>query len=114
MKNLLTTTIVTIIMSYLLPGIMVESFMSALFFAFILGIANGIIGKIIKTLGCLLTLITFGLFNLIVNGEMILLADNFVSGVHVNGLLTAIILSIAISIFTTSDNKAEPNKQYKR
>ena len=83
--------------------------MSALIFAFILGITTGIIGKIIKTLGCLLTILTLGLFNLIVNGAMILLADNFVDGVLIEGMLTAIILSIVISIFATGETEANRN-----
>ncbi|WPC08127.1 phage holin family protein [Globicatella sp. PHS-GS-PNBC-21-1553] len=107
MKNLLITTVVTIVMSYILPGVTVNSFMGALIFAIILGITNGIIGKILKTVGCLLTIISLGLFNLVVNGAMVLLADNFVSDVHIEGLFTAIILSIVISIFTTTENKME-------
>lgn len=107
MKNLLITTIVTIVMSYILSGIYVESFWSTLFFAFLLGIANGIIGKIIKTLGCLISLITLGLFNLLVNGAMVLLAANFVDGVRIDGYLTAIILSIVISLFATGETERE-------
>lgn len=109
MRKLLITTLVTIIMSYILPGIMVQSFMSALLFAFILGITNGIVGKIIKTLGCLLTFITLGLFNLFVNGAMVLLADSFVDGVYIDGFLTAIILSIVISLFATGDTEVDRN-----
>lgn len=105
MRNLLITSIVTIVMSYILPGITVETFLSALLFAFILGITNGLIGTIIKTMGCLLAILTLGLFNLIVNGAMVLLADKFVDGVQIDGLFTAIILSIVISIFSTGETR---------
>ena len=106
--NLIITAIVTLILSHYLPGIVVSGFFSALFFALVLGIFNFFLGNILKLVGCLVNLITLGLFNAVINVFMILLAAKMISGVSIDGFFSAAFLAIAISFFTTAyENKTD-------
>ena len=106
--NLIITAIVTLILSHYLPGIVVSGFFSALFFALVLGIFNFFLGNILKLVGCLVNLITLGLFNAVINVFMVLLAAKMINGVYIDGFFSAAILAIAISFFTTAyENKTD-------
>lgn len=102
MMNLILTALVTLVMSQLVPGIQASSFWVAFLFALILGITNGILGNLIKFVGCLVNILTLGIFNLVVNALMIQLAAYFLDGMQIDGLFPAILLSIILSIFTTT------------
>ncbi len=101
MRKILITALTTLVMSYIVKGIVIDSLLTAVLFAIVLGLVNGTIGRLLKGLGCLLSFLSFGLFNLIINGAMVLLAARFLSGIHIDGLLTGILLSIVISIVST-------------
>jgi putative membrane protein len=88
-----------LIIAYLFPGIMrVDGFIGALAVSFILGIVNAVIRPILIILTLPLTVFTFGIFLLIINGLMLGLVSYFVPGFYVSGLGGAIIGSILISI----------------
>lgn len=101
MKTLILTALATLLATYILPGVTVTGIVSALLFSLLLGLVNGSLGKIIKVLGCGITILTFGIFNLVVNGLMVRLAASFIPGVEVSSLMSGILLSIIISIVTT-------------
>jgi len=66
--------------------------------AFLLGILNTIIRPILVFFTFPLTILTFGLFLLVINGLTLLLVAAFVRGFHVNGFWGAVFGSILISI----------------
>jgi putative membrane protein len=66
--------------------------------AVLLGLANAFIRPVIILLTLPITLLTLGLFLLVINGAMLLLVDHFMSGMHVEGLGTAIVASIIVGI----------------
>jgi len=82
--------------------------------ALLLGLANAVVKPLLIVLTLPLTLVTFGLFLLVINALMILLVAALVKGFRVSGFWTALfasifisLLSIAIGSFVTSDDPAE-------
>lgn len=87
-----------LIVSWILPGFQVQSFGAAVIAALVLGVVNAIIRPILIILTFPITILTFGIFLLVINALMYLLVSVVVPGFHVQGLLTAIIGSIITSI----------------
>jgi putative membrane protein len=69
--------------------------------AVVFGVVNWLIKPIISLLTLPLTLLTLGLFALVVNALMLVLTDQFVSGYSVDGLWPALLGGIVISIVST-------------
>ena len=98
----LSINMVTIlIIAYLFPSLVrVDSWVSALGAAFLLGIVNAIIRPIFILLTLPLTLVTLGLFLLVINALMLWLVAGLVGGFHVNGFWGAFFGSILISLIS--------------
>jgi putative membrane protein len=84
--------------AYLLPGVSVESFGVAMLVALLLGLVSVTLKPILKILTLPINILTLGLFGLVVNGLLILLVDSLVAGFSVEGLLSAILLSLITSL----------------
>ncbi|MCX8117623.1 MAG: phage holin family protein [Desulfobacterota bacterium] len=88
-----------LIVSYLFPDwIWVDHFWAALVAAFILGIVNAVLRPVLVFLTLPITLLTFGLFLLVINGLMLWLVSALVKGFHVEGFWAALMGSILISV----------------
>jgi putative membrane protein len=97
--RLVINIVAILIISYLFPKmIWVEGFLAALVAAFLLGIVNTIIKPILVLLTLPLTILTLGLFLLVINGLMLWLVSALVSGFHVSGFWGAVFGSILISL----------------
>ena len=97
--RLIINMVAILIISYLFPGLIwVDSFMAALVTAFLLGIVNTILRPILVFFTLPITILTLGLFLLVINGLMLGLVAAFVNGFHVNGFWGAVLGSILISI----------------
>jgi len=97
--RLLIHMVAILIISYLLPGLIrVEGIWAALVAAFLLGIVNAILRPILVFFTLPITVLTFGLFLLVINGLMLWLVSAIVRGFHVNGFWGAVLGSILISI----------------
>ena len=110
--RLLVTAGVAFLLTKVLNGVHFDGFTSALIFALVLGLLNLIVTPILKILGLPLTIITLGLFSLVINALVVLLAAKFVTGMSIDGFWWAFIFSIALSLITsllngifTSDEK---------
>ena len=99
--RLLITAVVAYLLTNVLDGVHFTDFSSAIVFALVLGLFNMIVTPILKFLGLPLTIITLGLFSLVINAIVILLVDYFVVGMEVNGFWWAFIFSIALSFVTS-------------
>lgn len=99
--RLLVTAIVAFFLTKILSGVHVDGFGSAVVFALVLGVLNLIVTPILKILGLPLTIITLGLFSLVINAAVVLLASNFVDGMMIDGFWWAFIFSIALSLITS-------------
>ena len=89
------------IVSQVVPGIHVNSPMTALIAALVIGLVNATIGMILKVLTFPLTLLTLGLFWFVINALMLELASVLVRGFEVHGFMAAFIGAIALSIVSS-------------
>ncbi|OGP67182.1 MAG: hypothetical protein A2170_14925 [Deltaproteobacteria bacterium RBG_13_53_10] len=97
--RLLINVLAILIIAYIVPSLIrVDGFLAALVAAILLGIVNTIIRPILVILTFPLTLLSFGLFLLVINGLMLWLVSALVSGFHVSGFWGALFGSILISI----------------
>ncbi|HSD14789.1 MAG TPA: phage holin family protein [Flavobacterium sp.] len=105
MKNLLIrlliTTILIVVLSHFLPGIDVKTIKAALITAVVLGLLNTFLKPILVFFTLPITLLTLGLFLLVINTCMVLLADHLIDGfdiepnIFVNAFIFSIILSLS-------------------
>lgn len=88
--------------AWLLPGISVKGFGSAIIVAIVLGILNAIVKPILQLISFPITVLTLGLFLFVINTLIILLASALIGNFHVENfwwaLLFSIIMSIVVSI----------------
>jgi putative membrane protein len=78
-----------LIVSKIVPGFQVAGLWPALIAALVIGLLNATIGLFLKIVTFPLTILTLGLFLLVINGLMILLAAHIVRGFTVRGFFPA-------------------------
>lgn len=96
--NWLVSALAILVSSYVLPGVHIASFTTALVVAVVLGIINAVIKPILIILTLPINILTLGLFTLVINALIILLATNLVPGFKVDGFLWALTFSIVLSL----------------
>jgi putative membrane protein len=84
--------------AYLVPGVTVDGYGSAVIAAVLIAIANATIGFILRIFTFPLNVLTLGLISFIITVLMILLVDSWMDGFNTNGFFAAAILAIAIAI----------------
>lgn len=102
--HLFVSAIAIIITAYLLPGAEV-TLTSSLVLAVVLGIINIFIKPVVKMITLPLTIITLGLFSLVINALFILLAERIVPNFSVAGFWTALWFSIILSLINALFNR---------
>lgn len=100
--NLLTRIIISaisiMVVGYILPGVVVSSVYTAFIVAIVLALLNSIVKPILIILTLPVTIITLGLFLLVINGIIVLIAHHFINGFSVSSLFIAIVFSILVSL----------------
>lgn len=84
----------------LLPGIRIEHFQNLLMATLVIGLLNTFVRPVIMLLTLPVTVLTLGLFTLVVNGFMFYLAAHLVSGFHVAGFGAALVAALLYSLFS--------------
>tara|TARA_R100000935_G_scaffold27288_1_gene47335 strand:+ start:10236 stop:10580 length:345 start_codon:yes stop_codon:yes gene_type:complete len=95
--KLLLTAVAVIVLAYILPGVEVSGYLSAIIVAVVLAILRLVVKPILVVLTFPVTVITLGLFLLIINAVIILLADFFIGGFAVRNIWWALIFSVLLS-----------------
>lgn len=86
----------------ILPSVEVDGgFFAILGVALVFGLVNALIGPVLRFISIPLTLITFGLFALVVNGILLALTAGLSSSLDVGGFFATIVAALLISIFST-------------
>ena len=97
--NWLLSAISLLIVSYFVPGFYLRGFMAALIAAVVIGLVNATIGLFLKIVTFPLTLLTLGIFWLVINALMLMLASKFLAPHFVvTGFGPAFIGAIALSL----------------
>jgi putative membrane protein len=99
--KLLLTSVAILIAGYFLPGIHVDSFWTALVVALVLSFLNVFLKPLMVLLTIPFTVITFGLFLLVINAVIILIASSWVNGFKVDGFWWAMVFSIILSFISS-------------
>jgi len=94
----LISTVSLLIVAYMIPGIQVSGVGTALIAAIVIGLINATLGLILKILTFPLTILTLGLFWLVINALMLQLASTLVPGFYVAGFWSAFFGAIVLSI----------------
>lgn len=96
--KLILSSLAVIIVSYILSGVYVEDFFAALILALLLSLLNVTIKPLLVIFTIPLTIVTLGLFLLVINALMILLADAIMPGFAVDGFWWALLFSLLLSL----------------
>ncbi|MGY5353272.1 phage holin family protein [Wenyingzhuangia sp. IMCC45467] len=96
--QLLVNALAVVLIANLLPGVAVASLGTAVWVALILSILNLLVKPILIVLTLPITVLTLGLFLLIINAIIINMADTLISGFTVDGIGIAILFSLLLSV----------------
>lgn len=96
--SLLITALAVVITAYLLPGVTVKSYGNAILVALLLGIANALVKPILVILTFPITLLTLGLFLLVINALIILLVSALLPSFKVKSFGWAFLFAIVLSL----------------
>lgn len=104
--RLLITALAVLLASYLTPLVQVDNFTAALVFALVLGVLNAFLRPILLLLTLPLTIITLGLFTLVINGIVFWLATQLPVGVRVENIGGAILGALIVSVVSFVASRA--------
>jgi putative membrane protein len=99
--RLLVNGLAVFITSLLLPGVHVETMLNAIIVAAVLAVLNFFLKPLLIILTIPVTLVTFGLFLLVINALIILLAAKIVPGFKVDNFWWALLFSIVLSVINS-------------
>src|SRR5688500_6965952 len=96
----LINAVALIAVAYLLPGIGVSSFVTALIAALVLGLVNAVIRPILVLLTLPVTILTLGLFIFVINGLLFWGVGSFIEGFEVAGFWSGVLGAIIFSLIS--------------
>lgn len=96
-RNLLITTISIFAVSYILSGIEVDTFLTALIVAVVMAVLNVTLKPFLILITFPITILTFGLFLLVVNVLVLYAAEALIDGFHIAGFWWALLFSLLVS-----------------
>ncbi len=96
--NWILSALAIIVTAYLLPGVSLSGVVAALVLAVVLGLINTFIRPILRILTLPLNIITLGLFGLILNTVLIMLAASVVPGVYIDSFWWALIFGFVLAL----------------
>lgn len=94
----LMTTIAVLIAAYVLPGVNVKGFVTALVTALVLGLINTFIRPILLILTLPINILTLGLFTFVINALLIMLTSAVVPGFDVRNFWWALLFGLVLSV----------------
>ena len=94
----LVTAALLLLVAGVVRGVEVDSWGSAFLAAIVLGLVNGIVRPLMVILTLPLTVVTFGLFLLVINALMLQLAAGLVPGVQIGGFGAALAGSLLLTL----------------
>ena len=95
--RLIVRTLAVFFTAYLVPGVEVDGFTTAIWVAVVLGVLNATVKPLLILLTLPLTLITMGIFLLVINGIVVVLADRWIDGFALRDFTAAVVMSVVVS-----------------
>lgn len=109
--KILINAVSVVLGAYLLPGVAVDSPWTAVMVAVVLALLNAIVRPLLIFLTLPATIVTLGLFLLVINAAIILIADKLVGGFAVDSFWWALLFSIILWAINTVLNRLMPGKE---
>ena len=94
----MAAAMMTLSMSGILPGFSVDGFQAALVGAVVLALANALLKPVLFLLTLPFTIMTLGLFLLVLNALMLWITARVVPGLHLQGAFTTLVASVLLSL----------------
>ena len=96
--RLLLSALAVVLLANFLPGVHVATYGIAILVALVISLLNLLVKPLLVILTLPVTILTLGLFLLVINALIILLASSLVSGFNVDGFWWALLFSLLLSI----------------
>jgi len=96
--KLLISALAVIVSAYFLKGVSVDDYWTAIVVAAVLAFLNAVVKPLMIILTIPITVLTLGIFLIVINGLMILFADYIVDGFEVDGFFWALMFSLILTI----------------
>ena len=110
--KLIISTLAVLSASYVLPGVYIENFLTAVIVAVVLGCLNVLVKPLLILLSLPAVILTFGLFLVVINTFMIMLTDKLVDGFIVDGFWHALLFGFVMAIITSILNAIKKRDEY--
>lgn len=99
--SLVLSAVAVFISAYILPGVKVDGFVTALVVAIVLAVVNTFIKPFVVFLTLPINILTLGLFSFVINALMVVIVATLVPGFMVDGILWALVFSIVLSLVSS-------------
>ncbi|MBI1342068.1 MAG: phage holin family protein [Terrimonas sp.] len=107
--RLLVVAAIAFLLAQFLPGVYVDSYLTAIWFAVVLGLLNVFLKPLLIIITIPITILTLGLFLFVINTITVLLASNLVDGFRIDsfwhGLLFSLLLSVTTSVLFREEDR---------
>lgn len=104
-SKLLLTTLTLLVVANYIPGIQIDGFYPALMAAVILGLLNLFVRPVLVLLTLPITILTIGLFVIVINAALFAFAASFIDGFTVSSFAYALLGSLIVSVVSTIGNR---------
>jgi putative membrane protein len=109
--KIIASALSVMLLAYILPGISIDSFGTAIVVVFVLTFCNLIIKPVLIFFTLPITIVTLGLFLLVINVIIINITDFLITGFQVNGFINALVFSFLLSFMNSFSSKLIEKKE---
>lgn len=96
--EILLTGLAVAVAAYLIPGVSVDSYLTAIVAGLLLGFVNATIGTLLRIFTFPINFLTLGLMSFIITVLMVLLVDNLIRGFDTSGFFSAMLFALVLAI----------------
>lgn len=108
---LIVRTLAVFFTAYLVPGVEIDTLTTAIWVAVVVGLLNATVKPLLILLTLPLTFMTLGLFLLVINGIVLLMADRWIDGFELENFTAAVVMSIVMSLLGSVMERLQRPKQ---
>ena len=91
--------------AWLVPGVEIANFMTALLACVVIALINTLVKPVIEIISLPVNILTIGLFSLVINAFLFMLAGWLTPGIEISGFISALMGSIVLSILSLGISK---------
>jgi putative membrane protein len=96
--EILLTGLAVAVAAYLIPGVSVDSYLTAIVAGLLLGFVNATIGTLLRIFTFPINFLTLGLMSFIITVLMVLLVDNLIRGFDTSGFFSAMLFALVLAV----------------